>query len=207
MSLVLLVGVCLGSSCTTAVGSLQIVNCESDSPLPDICNLQLFSFPRSVIAESATPSFLSRLWRVVSLRDYNTRVVLLGTTILGITAGIVGTFMLLRKRALVGDVVGHSALPGIAIAFLVMEGFSPGSGKWLPGLLLGAFAFGLAGAVSVMLIDKYSRIKADAAMAMTLSVFLRTGGGFVYDRPASAGWECGRSQDLSQWQDGLTHCG
>ncbi len=129
----------------------------------------------SVLAQKPTPPLLSRLWRVLSLRDYNTRVVLLGTTMLGITAGIVGTFMLLRKRALVGDVVGHSALPGIAIAFLVMEGLSPGTGKWLPGLLAGAFAFGLAGAVSVMLIDKYSRIKADAAMAMTLSVFYGLG--------------------------------
>ncbi len=189
MSLVLLVGVCLGSSSTTAVGSLRIANCElqidhwtADPRLPAVCNLrfricnwQSLRLPRSVIAQSPSPSFLSRLWRVISLRDYNTRVVLLGTTILGITAGIVGTFMLLRKRALVGDVVGHSALPGIAIAFLVMEGLSPGSGKWLPGLLLGAFAFGLAGAVSVMLIDKYSRIKADAAMAMTLSVFYGLG--------------------------------
>ena len=121
------------------------------------------------------PSLPSRLLRVLSLRDYNTRVVLLGTTVLGVTAGIVGTFMLLRKRALVGDVVGHSALPGIAIAFLVMEGLSPGTGKSLPGLLAGAFVFGLAGAVSVMLIDRYSRIKADAAMAMTLSVFYGLG--------------------------------
>ncbi len=94
---------------------------------------------------------------------------------LGITAGVVGTFMLLRKRALVGDVVGHSALPGIAVAFLVMEGVSPGTGKSLPGLLTGAFVFGLAGAVSVMLIGRYSRIKPDAAMAMTLSVFYGLG--------------------------------
>lgn len=121
------------------------------------------------------PSLLSRLFRVLSLRDYNTRVVLLGTTLLGVTAGIVGTFMLLRKRALVGDVVGHSALPGIAIAFLVMEHLSPGTGKSLPGLLAGAFVFGLAGAVSVMLIGRYSRIKPDAAMAMTLSVFYGLG--------------------------------
>ncbi|MBX3439886.1 MAG: metal ABC transporter permease, partial [Planctomycetaceae bacterium] len=86
-----------------------------------------------------------------------------------------GTFMLLRKRALVGDVVGHSALPGIAIAFLVMEGLRPGTGKSLPGLLAGAAAFGLAGAVSVMLIGRLSRIKPDAAMAITLSVFYGLG--------------------------------
>lgn len=122
-----------------------------------------------------SPDLLHRLGRVLSLRDYNTRVVLLGTTVLGVTAGIVGTFMLLRKRALVGDVVGHSALPGIAVAFLIMEGIAPGTGKSLPGLLAGAFVFGLLGAVSVMLISRYSRIKPDAAMAMTLSVLYGLG--------------------------------
>ncbi len=91
------------------------------------------------------------------------------------TAGVVGTFMLLRKRALVGDVIGHSALPGIATAFLVMEMIAPGTGKSLPGLLTGAFLSGLAGAVCVMLIDGYTRIKSDAAMAVVLSVFYGLG--------------------------------
>ncbi|MCH7728177.1 MAG: metal ABC transporter permease [Planctomycetes bacterium] len=53
-----------------------------------------------------------KLWRVVTLRDYNTRMVFLGTLLLGVCAGLVGTFTLIRKRALVGDVVGHAALPG-----------------------------------------------------------------------------------------------
>ena len=51
------------------------------------------------------------------LRQYNTRIVLLGTILLGIGAGTVGTFMLLRKRSLVGDVVSHASLPGIAIVW------------------------------------------------------------------------------------------
>ena len=44
--------------------------------------------------------------RAVSLRDYNTRVVLAGTTMLGVSGGLVGTFLILRKRALAADVVG-----------------------------------------------------------------------------------------------------
>ncbi len=113
--------------------------------------------------------------RVVLLKDYNTRVVLLGTTLLGVCGGIVGVFMLLRKRSLVGDVVGHSALPGIAMAFILTELYSPGSGKNVPILLLGAFVAGLTGAVCVMLIDRYSRIKPDAAMAIVLSLFYGAG--------------------------------
>ena len=113
--------------------------------------------------------------RVLSLRDYNTRVVLLGTMLLGTVAGVVGTLMLLRKRALVGDVVGHACLPGIAIAFIVMETQRAGSGKWLPGLLVGALIAGLLGLASVTAIGRISRIKPDAALAIVLSVFFGLG--------------------------------
>lgn len=34
--------------------------------------------------------------RAVSLRDYNTRVVLAGTTMLGVSGGLVGTFLILQ---------------------------------------------------------------------------------------------------------------
>ena len=113
--------------------------------------------------------------RVVSLRDYTTRWVLLGTVVLGTCAGMVGTFMLLRKRALVGDVVGHASLPGIAIAFIAMEAISPGSGKWLPGLLIGAFTSGVVGVICTVVIRRYTRIKEDATLAIVLSIFFGIG--------------------------------
>ncbi|SFI28593.1 metal ABC transporter permease [Planctomicrobium piriforme] len=115
------------------------------------------------------------LSRVLLLQDAQTRIVLVGTVLLGICGGLVGVFMLLRKRALIGDVVGHAALPGIAIAFIVSESFAPGTGKNLPALVLGAFLSGLAGALCVMLIDRYSRIRSDAALAITLSLFYGLG--------------------------------
>ena len=72
--------------------------------------------------------------RVLTLRDYNTRVVLAGTTLLGFAAGVLGCFTLLRKRALMGDALSHATLPGIGLAFMfaVLAG---GSGKSLPILL------------------------------------------------------------------------
>ena len=109
------------------------------------------------------------------MRQYNTRIVLLGTILLGIGAGAVGTFMLLRRRALLGDVIGHSALPGIALAFLCVELFAPGSERSLPVLLLGALLAGLAGVGCTMGISRFSRIKPDAALAIVLSVFFGAG--------------------------------
>ena len=47
----------------------------------------------------------SQLWRLLTLQDYNTRVVLAGTVLLGITSGLLGVYLLLRKRALLGDAI------------------------------------------------------------------------------------------------------
>lgn len=111
---------------------------------------------------------------VLALRDYNTRVVLLGVTCLGLAAGIVGAFVLLRKRALLGDALSHATLPGICVAFMLM-GAAGGSGKWLPGLLLGATASGVLGVLSILAIVHLTRIKEDAALGIVLSVFFGLG--------------------------------
>lgn len=113
------------------------------------------------------------------LRDqllrYNTLVVILGTTLLGVSGGLVGTFLVLRKRALAADVVSHSALPGIAIAFLVTERFWPGGGRNAAILLVGALVSGLLGMWCVMAIRRWTRIKDDAALAIVLGLFFGVG--------------------------------
>ncbi|MGE3780357.1 MAG: iron chelate uptake ABC transporter family permease subunit, partial [Pirellulaceae bacterium] len=118
---------------------------------------------------------VEQLIRVVSLRDYNTRVVLLGTTLLGITAGLVGVFLLLRRRSLMADVISHTTFPGIAIAFLLLELSHPGTGKSTPLLLAGAFVSGLLGMACVTAVVRWTRIKEDAALAIVLSVFFGLG--------------------------------
>jgi manganese/zinc/iron transport system permease protein len=123
----------------------------------------------------ALPAFAFDFVRVFTLQDYNTRVVLIGTLLLGVASGIVGTFTLLRRQALVGDVVSHAALPGVAIAFLAGELISPGSGRSLTSLLIGASIFGLLAVVCVNLIRRFSFVKPDAALATALGVFFGLG--------------------------------
>lgn len=113
--------------------------------------------------------------RAISLRDYNTRVVLGGTTMLGISGGLVGTFLVLRKRALAADVVSHAALPGIAVAFLLAERLAPGSGRSTGVLLCGAFVSGLLGMATTLAIRRWTRIKEDAALAIVLGLFFGLG--------------------------------
>ena len=59
----------------------------------------------------------AEVWSVLTLQaGFNTTVVMIGVTLLGMSAGIVGTFAVLRKRALMGDALSHATLPGIACA-------------------------------------------------------------------------------------------
>ena len=117
---------------------------------------------------SYLPSW-DQVLRVLSLSDFNTRVVVLGVALLGMAAGIVGTFTLLRKRALASDAVSHATLPGIAVAWLVMVALG-GTGKWFPGLLLGAAGGGLAAVAAVLVVRSVLRLHEDAALGIVLSV-------------------------------------
>ena len=50
---------------------------------------------------------------------YNTRIVLLGVGLLGACSGLVGSYAVLRRRALTGDALAHAALPGVCLAFML----------------------------------------------------------------------------------------
>jgi manganese/zinc/iron transport system permease protein len=114
------------------------------------------------------------VWRVISMRDHNTRIVFFGTALFGAVGGMVGTFLLLRKRSLMSDTISHATLPGIGISFIFCELFF-GLGKNLPLLLLGGAITGLAGMGMVVAIRAFSRLKDDAALAIVLSVFFGLG--------------------------------
>lgn len=105
-----------------------------------------------------------------AVQAYNTRVVLAGVMLLGLASGLVGCFMLLRKRSLMADATSHATLPGIALAFLIQPLFGLPS-KFLPGLLLGALLTGLLGMLCIQGIQKVTRLREDAAMGIVLSVF------------------------------------
>lgn len=106
--------------------------------------------------------------------SYNTAVVLSGCALLGVAAGTVGTFALLRGRALVADAVGHAALPGVAFAALIVAALG-GDPRALPPLLAGAAVAGLLGVLAVQALARTRRIREDAAIAIVLSSFYAAG--------------------------------
>ena len=101
--------------------------------------------------------------------DYTLRYVALGSAILGITSGALGCFTVLRKQSLFGDAIAHAALPGIGFAYL----FAGTKDSLL--LMLGAAIFAWFGGMITLAITSTTRIKQDAALGITLSVFFGLG--------------------------------
>lgn len=112
--------------------------------------------------------------RVATLQDHNTRVVVLGVSGLGLASGLIGTFLLLRKRALLGDALSHATLPGIGLAFILLSALGQ-AGKSLPALLAGATVSGVIGVLAILFIVHRTRLKEDAALGIVLSVFFGLG--------------------------------
>ena len=112
---------------------------------------------------------LENALRFMTLADANVRFVLFGSLLIGATGGLLGSFAVLRQRSLVGAALAHAALPGVALAYLWT------GSKALPVLLAGATVSGVLGVLLMQFIINFTRIKADAAIGIVLSVFFGIG--------------------------------
>lgn len=93
---------------------------------------------------------------------------LLATMLLGVSGGILGVFLLLRRLALMGDALAHSLLPGIALAFLA---FGPNP----LALFCGALIAGLLTSLGSALVTSLTRIKEEAAFAVLFIILFSAG--------------------------------
>lgn len=103
------------------------------------------------------------------LQDYTFQTVALGSALLGLISGVLGSFAVLRKQSLLGDGISHAALPGIVMAFLLL------GAKHTEVLLLGALISGLLATILIVAIVKHTRIKFDGALALIMSAFFGLG--------------------------------
>lgn len=101
--------------------------------------------------------------------DYTLRNVALGSALLGIVSGVLGSFAVLRRQGLLGDALSHAALPGICLAYLLT------GSKATIALLAGAAAAGWLGTLLLLRIVRDTRISEDAALGIILSTFFGFG--------------------------------
>ena len=103
------------------------------------------------------------------ITQYSFIVVAIGTMLLAMATGIVGTISILKGQSLIGDAVGHASLPGIILAFMI-------SGrKSSLILILGAIVAGIVAFILIQIIAEGSKIEADTAMAVILSAMFGMG--------------------------------
>ncbi len=110
---------------------------------------------------------MESLWSLLS--DYTFQVVALGSALMGVISGVMGSFAVLRKQSLLGDGVSHAALPGVVTAFLLT------GSKQTEVLLTGALISGLMATLLMVNIVRHSRVKFDGALALVMSVFFGLG--------------------------------
>lgn len=111
------------------------------------------------------------MWNQLTLllNDYTFQVVALGTGFLGLLSGVIGTYATLRKESLLGDALSHAALPGIGIAFLIVQR------KELVALLAGAAVSGLIATYLIQIMSRKTVVKLDSALSLILSSFFGLG--------------------------------
>ena len=80
-----------------------------------------------------------------------------------ISCGLLGSFLILRKMAMVGDAISHAVLPGIVIAFLIS-----GSRDSFE-MIIGAALLGLISSFLIEFFHKRAKLQTDAAIGVTFT--------------------------------------
>lgn len=84
--------------------------------------------------------------------------------IVGVVAGVIGCFIILRGMSLMGDAISHAVLPGVAISYI--GGFS---------YFVGASIFGVLAALIIGFVTQKSKLKNDTAIGIVFSSFFALG--------------------------------
>ncbi len=89
---------------------------------------------------------------------------LLASVIVGVLCAVMGTYVVLRGMAFLGDALAHAILPGVAVAYLLQG-----------NLLVGAIIAALVIALSIGFFSKQGTIKEDTAIGILFAAALALG--------------------------------
>jgi manganese/iron transport system permease protein len=89
---------------------------------------------------------------------------LLASVLVGVLCAIVGTYVVLRGMAFLGDALAHAILPGVAIAYLLNG-----------NLLVGALVAAVVVAIGISFFSRQGAIKEDTAIGILFAAALSLG--------------------------------
>ncbi len=89
---------------------------------------------------------------------------LLTSLIVGIVAGVIGSFIILRGMSLMGDAISHAVLPGVAMSYMLGTNY-----------IIGASFFGLLAAGLIEYVNQKSKLKTDTSIGIVFSSFFALG--------------------------------
>jgi len=121
------------------------------------------------VGDLTESTYTGQFFRFLTLQDPSLRYALVGVVLLGLSCGLLGSFIVVRKMALMGDALSHAVLPGVAAGFLWNSSKDP------VAIFIGATVAGMLGTAAVNAIVRTTRIKEDAALGLVLASFFGAG--------------------------------
>ncbi|MFM8252007.1 MAG: metal ABC transporter permease [Planctomycetota bacterium] len=121
---------------------------------------------------------MSELWDSIALwhaqHSHLVRAALAGSLV-SITCGVLGCFIILRRMAFLGDAIAHSMLAGVAFGYLLMK-LVFGIEASTAGMLVGSLVAGLITVALIGFVRRLTRVKEDAAIGIIYTGVFALGG-------------------------------
>lgn len=89
---------------------------------------------------------------------------MMAAILVGIICGMIGSFIIMRGMALMGDAISHAVLPGVVIAYMVGVSF-----------FVGAVITGVLTALLIGFISQNSRVKEDSSIGIMFTAMFALG--------------------------------
>ena len=104
------------------------------------------------------------------------RAPFLGSMFMCLTSALMGTYLFVKRRTLLGEALSHAAYPGVVLSLAVGSLFLfPSDDRLILVILVGAFVFSFFGMGIIEKLHVRYKIHLDAAMCLVLSLFLGLG--------------------------------
>ncbi len=101
--------------------------------------------------------------------DQNAFLIIFTASLISISCGLLGVFMMLRKMSMTGDAISHAVLPGIVIGFFVS-----GSQRGLE-VIIGAGLLGILATLIINWLKNKAKVQLDASIGITFTLLFAIG--------------------------------